>query len=67
MFKRSGLLVIMLLFSAGLMAGVRAQSSTVGNISGNVRDPNGAIVPKAEIVIQEESTATSRRIVADDK
>src|SRR5215471_5304967 len=43
-----------------------AQTSTVGNISGTVRDPNGAAVPKAEVVIQEERTGQSRTVTADE-
>jgi Carboxypeptidase regulatory-like domain/TonB-dependent Receptor Plug Domain len=58
--------VLMLLLSIGLVADVQAQSSTVGNISGTVRDPQGAAVPKAEVVILEERTQTSRTVTADD-
>src|SRR5215831_17802923 len=50
----------------GSVVGVRAQTSTVGNISGTVRDPNGAAVPKAEVVIQEERTGQSRTVTADE-
>ncbi len=58
--------VLMLLLSIGLVADVQAQSSTVGNISGTVRDPQGAAVPKAEVVILEEKTQTPRTVTADD-
>ena len=60
MSKRFGLKVVLFLLSMGLLAGVNAQTSTVGNISGYVRDPQGATVPKAEVTITEERTGASR-------
>src|SRR3989441_7256302 len=57
--------VVMVLMSAGFVI-VNAQSTTVGTISGTVRDPKGAAVPKAEVVIQEEGTDLSRTVNADD-
>ena len=66
MSKRLGLQVVLFLLSIGLLAAVHAQTSTVGNISGNVRDPQGAAVPKAEVVITEERTGASRTVTADD-
>ena len=66
MFKKFGLQAVLLLL-AGLVAGANAQTSTVGNLSGTVRDPNGAVVPKAEVVIEQEGgTGLSRTIVADN-
>jgi hypothetical protein len=59
-----GMLVLFL--SIGFAANVRAQSSTVGNISGTVRDPQGAAVPKADVVVLDEKTQTSRTVTADD-
>jgi hypothetical protein len=56
----------LLILGLGFIAAVHAQTSTVGNISGTVRDPNGAAIPKAEVVIQEERTGTSRTVVADE-
>src|SRR5258705_8234773 len=66
MSKRLGLQVVVLLLSIGLLAAVKAQTSTVGNISGNVRDPQGAGVPKAEITITDERTGTSRTVMSDE-
>jgi len=56
----------LLLLSIGLLVGVHAQSSTTGNITGTVRDPQGAAVPKAEITILDEKTGTSRTLSATD-
>ena len=66
MSKRFGLQVVLFLLSIGLLTAVQAQTSTVGNISGNVRDPQGAGVPKAEVTINEERTGASRTVVSDD-
>src|SRR5689334_21656682 len=64
--KRAVFGMLMLVMSIGMVANVQAQSSTVGNISGTVRDPNGATVPKAEVVILDEKTQNSRTVTADD-
>jgi hypothetical protein len=47
MSRRFGLQAVLLLLSIGLLVGVHAQSSTAGNITGTVRDPQGAAVAKA--------------------
>ncbi|HXG68830.1 MAG TPA: carboxypeptidase-like regulatory domain-containing protein, partial [Blastocatellia bacterium] len=57
---------MLLLLGIGFLSAAYAQTTTVGNISGTVRDPNGAAVPDAEIVIQEERTGFSRTVKADD-
>jgi hypothetical protein len=56
----------LLLLSIGLLVGVHAQSATTGNITGTVRDPQGAAVPKAEVTITEERTGASRTITATE-
>lgn len=56
----------LLLLCIGLLVGVHAQSSTTGNITGTVRDPQGATVPKAEVTITEEKTGASRTITATE-
>src|SRR5262245_2383492 len=66
MSRRFGLQALLLLLSVGFFAGVHAQVSTTGNITGTVRDPQGAAVPKAEVTIVDEKTAVSRTITADD-
>jgi hypothetical protein len=50
----------------GLLVGVHAQSSTTGNITGTVRDPQGATVAKAEITLLEEKTGATRSVTTND-
>jgi len=57
----------LLMWAIGLFIGVDAQTSTVGSISGTVRDPTGAVVPRAPVVIQEERTGFSRTVVSNDE
>jgi hypothetical protein len=66
MSRRFGLQALLLLLSIGLLVGVHAQSSTTGNITGTVRDPQGAAVPKAEITLTEDKTGASRTVTAND-
>ena len=63
---RSWMQASLLLLIIGLLVGVHAQSSTTGNITGTVRDPQGAAVPKAEITITDEKTGASRTVTATD-
>jgi Carboxypeptidase regulatory-like domain len=66
MSLRSWMQASLLLLSIGLLVGVHAQSSTTGNITGTVRDPQGAAVPKAEVTITEEKTGVSRTVTATE-
>ncbi|HEU4712119.1 MAG TPA: carboxypeptidase regulatory-like domain-containing protein [Pyrinomonadaceae bacterium] len=66
MSKKFGLHALLLLLSMGLFVGVRAQSSTAGNITGTVRDPQGSAVANAEITITEERTGASRTARTND-
>jgi hypothetical protein len=63
---RSWVRASLLLLSIGLLIGVHAQSSTTGNITGTVRDPQGAAVPKAEVTITDEKTGVSRTVSATE-
>ncbi|HEX3253374.1 MAG TPA: carboxypeptidase regulatory-like domain-containing protein [Pyrinomonadaceae bacterium] len=63
---RSWVQASLLLLSMGLLVGVHAQSSTTGNITGTVRDPQGAAVPKAEVTITDEKTGASRTVSATE-
>jgi len=63
---RSWVQASILLLSIGLLVGVHAQSSTTGNITGTVRDPQGASVPKVEVTITDEKTGTARTVRATE-
>jgi hypothetical protein len=64
---RTNFATVLLVLGIGLIIGVRAQTSTVGNISGTVRDPAGAVIPRAKVVIQEETTGFSRTVITSDE
>jgi protocatechuate 3,4-dioxygenase beta subunit len=66
MKKKFALYAALLALGLGLLTGARAQTSTVGSISGTVRDAQGAAVPKAEVTIQEETTGQTRTVRTDD-
>jgi hypothetical protein len=65
---RSILLYLMgvFLLSLGVAVAVQAQTSTVGSISGTVRDQKGGAVPKAPVVVKEERTGLSRTVTSDE-
>lgn len=67
MSKRLGVQALLLLLGIGLLVSVHAQSSTSGNITGIVRDQQGAAVPKVEITILEENTGASRTVNTNDE
>ena len=66
MLKKLGMKAMLVLLGLGLFAGVNAQTATIGNLSGTVRDPSGAIVPKADVEIKEEGTGATRTAHAND-
>src|SRR5687767_157644 len=66
MSKKLGLQAVLLLLSIGLFVGVHAQSSTLGNITGTVRDQQGAAVPNVEVTILDEKTGASRTVSTND-
>jgi hypothetical protein len=59
MLKKLGLQVVVVLIG-GLFFAAYGQTTTVGTISGTVRDEKGAVVPKAEVSIQGEGTGIAR-------
>src|SRR2546423_7645402 len=65
MLKKLGVQIVMVLVGV-LFFTAYAQTTTVGTISGTVRDEKGAIVPKAEVSIQSEGTGISRTVTSDD-
>jgi hypothetical protein len=54
------------LLSIGLLTAGYAQTATVGNISGTVKDPNGAVIPKAQVTIQQQETGLTRIVISED-
>src|SRR5258708_29943101 len=40
--------------------------SDLGSISGFVKDPSGAVVPKAQVTVKNEATGTERRTATND-
>ena len=66
MKTKFGLPVILILLGFGLLGGVRAQTSTVGSISGTLRDPQGGAVRDAEVTVTEEATQQSRTVRTGD-
>src|SRR5436309_2912794 len=65
MLKKLGWQVLVILLSA-LFFAAHAQTTTVGTISGTVRDEKGAVVPRAEVSIESEGTGISRTVSSDD-
>ena len=55
----------MFVFACALFVNVQAQTTTVGTISGTVRDEKGSVVPKVEVSVASE-TGTSRTVTSDD-
>lgn len=66
MSKKFGLQALLLLLSMGLFVGVFGQASTAGNITGTVRDQQGAAVANAEITILDEKTGVTRTAKTND-
>jgi hypothetical protein len=66
MSKKFGLQVLLLLLIIGMFVGVHAQSSTAGNITGTVRDQQGAAVANVEVTIVDEKTGASRTAKTND-
>jgi hypothetical protein len=48
-------------------ASVHSQSQTTGSISGNIRDPYGAVIVGAEVVVISLATKDERKIITDDR
>ena len=51
--------VVMLVMTASLHA------QTTGTISGTVTDPSGAVVPKAKVVLKNQSSGDARQTVSN--
>jgi Carboxypeptidase regulatory-like domain/TonB-dependent Receptor Plug Domain len=66
MKKKLALYVVLLLLGVGHLSSVHAQTSTVGSISGTVRDQQGAAIAEADVVIAEETTGQTRTVRTDE-
>jgi hypothetical protein len=53
------------LLSLNVAVVVQAQTSTVGSISGTVRDQKGSAIPNAPVVVKEERTGLTRNVTTD--
>jgi hypothetical protein len=61
-FRKLAFQALLLVLAIGCLNGLHAQTTTVGTITGTVRDPNGAFLPNVEVKIQEERTGLSRTV-----
>jgi hypothetical protein len=66
-FLKSASLSTGLTLLIGLLTIVFGQSSTTGSISGVVRDQQGAVISKAEVLIHEDRTGFSRKVITNDE
>lgn len=67
MIRKLGVQALVLLLGLGLFGVIAvAQTTTVGSISGTVRDPQGAVVPGAEVTFTDKATGNSHTVTADD-
>ena len=66
MLKKLGMNALLVLMTIGFVLALDGQTATVGNLSGTVRDPSGAAVPKADVEIKEENTGAERSAHAND-
>ena len=65
MSRRLGLQALLLVLGVGLLVSVHAQSSTSGNITGTVRDAQGAALPGVQVVITEQTTKAERTVTTN--
>ncbi len=66
MLKKLFMNALLAVMAIGLFSVANAQTATVGSLSGTVRDPSGAAVPKADVEIKDENTGATRTAHAND-
>ena len=67
MFRKAAAFLLPFAFLALLSISVFAQSQTTGRIAGTVRDPNGAVIVRAEVTVSSSATAEERKVTTDDQ
>src|SRR5215471_12212722 len=63
MRRRCFLILISIVFASASLVGVHSvfgQLRIVGSISGTVQDPNGAVVPNAQVVLKDNKTGLKK-------
>src|ERR1035438_8059148 len=63
-FQRSA--IFLALASAILFTSFAAAQSDSGSITGFIRDPSGATVPRAKVVIRNEGTRQERTVISNE-
>src|SRR5579885_3251701 len=66
MFNRSLLRILPALLVALCGINVLAQTSTTGKVVGTVTDASGAVVPKADVQLENPATGAVQSMITDD-
>src|SRR5438270_5103363 len=61
-YMRAGLLALAVV----LCLNIGFAQSDLGSISGFVKDPSGAVIPKAQVTVKNEATGTDRTATTND-
>src|SRR5215207_7030459 len=64
-FAMKGLVVLFLVGLFLFPLGISAQTGTSGQLTGNVTDPNGAVVPDATVTATQIETGAKRTLVTN--
>ncbi|HEY2930958.1 MAG TPA: carboxypeptidase regulatory-like domain-containing protein, partial [Acidobacteriota bacterium] len=59
--------ILLFVLIAGTVCGAALAQSVEGRISGTVTDPNDAVVPGVEVIVENEETGVRRQTVSDDQ
>src|ERR1035438_7570094 len=63
-FKRSA--IFLALATAVLFTSLATAQSDAGSITGFVRDPSGAMVPRAKVAVRNEGTRQERTVISNE-